>query len=224
MNRLIFAFMFLVAMSCSGYGDESVKGDDSLGKDNPLVLENVRINPGDDAPIAWDEDGTPRIEGCGAVPELMAYLRGYGWVVGDIYEIADSSVDFDRNHIDCIPGHFDKYYFQQDGVSVREYINYRLEQPDEAYLYWDHIYDWQEDGTLRDEDGKFLMRVVFVGEKEFQAIIHLGSRIVEREPLVTKEVYGLADFVRMTDEELDACRKKYDKEYFEYMSKQQAVN
>ena len=107
---------------------------------------------------------------------------------------------------------------QQDGVSVREYINYRLEQPDEAYLYWDHIYDWQEDGTLRDEDGKFLMRVVFVGEEEFQAIIHLGSRIVEREPLVTKEVYGLADFVRMTDEELDACRKKYDKEYFDYLS------
>jgi hypothetical protein len=28
---------------------------------------------------------------------------------------------------------------------------------------------------------------------------------------------------RMTDAELDACRRKYDKEYFEYMSKQQAV-
>ena len=34
-------------------------------------------------------------------------------------------------------------------------------------------------------------------------------------------VYGLLK--GMTDEELDACRKKYDKEYFEYMSKQQAV-
>lgn len=219
MKRLIYAFMILVAMSCSGYGDESVKGDDSLGKDNPLVLENVRINPGEDAPIAWDEDGTPRIEGCGASSELVAQIRGCGWISADVYEIDYAHIDFDANRRYGYPGYLDRYYFQSHETSVRRYIDYAKDAfPYDISLYRDYSYTGQEDGTLRDEDGKFLMRVVFVGEEEFQAIIHLGSRIVEREPLVTKEVYGLADFVRMTDEELDACRKKYDKEYFDYLS------
>lgn len=138
--------------------------------------------------------------------EFLEYAEGNGWQHVSTYEInRDGSVENKSYYEGLDGGGPGSYYFGRETYTSYFWFD---AYPALAYMTYPYSYkDGNRIGVTNRLDDRFVtqLQVLSISESEFQSIVLLGIRSGEN-------VYGLATYRKMTDEEL----KEYQEKYIDY--------
>lgn len=142
------------------------------------------------------------------LPELEALTKaefeqqvvGYGWKWIDTYEIKSDKKLADKPYWEGMEGASPKqYYFAKDSITSFVRVN-----AIPANCYWTTAYTYGEnENQVTAVHGETSLQVFRLEDNKLEAIEYLGQRM---EGI---KIYGYSIYQRMSDEELEKCRKSY---------------
>ncbi|MDD2951561.1 MAG: hypothetical protein PHC95_00105 [Parabacteroides sp.] len=132
--------------------------------------------------------------------EFEQEIVGYGWKWIDTYEIEENGKLAQKPYWeDMIGGSPDQYYFAKDSVT-----RFFWADAIPADCYWTTAYTYEEKGNqVSTAHGETSLQLLKLEDSKLEAIEYLGQR---GDGI---KVYGYSIYQRMSDEELEKCRKSY---------------